>query len=275
MSATVRRAQPWLGTLVSITAMADDRATAVEAAGRAFAEVRRIHALMSFHSPASDIGRVNRAPVGEAVRVSLDTASVLRAARDLEDASDGAFDCTVAAALVAHGRLRRPPGELPRAPSWTLVGCTVTKETPCWIDLGGIAKGYAVDRATEELLAHGASSGLVNAGGDLRHSGSGEATIHLRDPERPDLLESALTLRNVALASSATSGLEGAKVSSLVDGATREPLPGGGGASVLAPTCLLADALTKVVLARRDPEDPLLARHGAEVVAYRAPGGGV
>jgi len=273
MTARVRRAQPFLGTLVDVTVEADDRRAALEASSRAFAEVARIHALMSFHSGDSDVSRLNGASVGEAVDVSAETAEVLHLALDLALASESAFDCTVAAELVSMGLLPRPPGEAPSLPRWRLSGRTVTKDAPSWIDLGGIAKGYAVDRAVETLIACGARSGLVNAGGDLRHAGSGEATIHLRSPERPGILETALTIRNAALASSSTSGLEASPISPLVDGARRTPLARGGGVSVLAPTCILADALTKVVLARRDPQDPLLAQRGAVVVAYRAPEG--
>ncbi len=75
------------------------------------------------------------------------------------------------------------------------------------LDLGGIAKGYAVDRAIALLVERGVRSALVNAGGDLRHVGSESVTIRLRDPADPARLVAAIDIRDAALASSASSGL--------------------------------------------------------------------
>ena len=73
----------------------------------------------------------------------------------------------------------------------------LVRHTPVEIDLGGIAKGYAVDRAVETLMAHGCCAGLVNAGGDLRVFGEREEAVLLREP---DTSFRRLALRNAALA---------------------------------------------------------------------------
>jgi len=93
----IRRAQPWLGTLVEISASG---ARAGLAGTRAFAEVARVHKLMSFHDPDSDISRINRAPPGEAVPVDPVTSRVLELAAQVAVLSGGAFDIGCAPRLV-------------------------------------------------------------------------------------------------------------------------------------------------------------------------------
>ncbi|CAB3783877.1 hypothetical protein LMG28614_01750 [Paraburkholderia ultramafica] len=175
----VRRAKPLLGTLVDVAVGAPDRDFAQTAIGAAFAEIRDVHRLMSFHEPSSDVSRINRAAPGVPVEVDPRTADVLRLATELQDASAGGFDCTVAPVLVRHrllpwvdgwdGNEARPRrrelhGELAgcspdRVPAFAIDACSVVKQRDCLIDLGGIAKGYAVDRAVEAVRA------LAKAGG--------------------------------------------------------------------------------------------------------------
>ena len=80
----IRRAQPWLGTLVEISV--EDTA-GQDAVTRAFAEVARLHGLMSFHDGASDVARINRALPGDVVRVDAATWEVLRLALEIGRAS--------------------------------------------------------------------------------------------------------------------------------------------------------------------------------------------
>ncbi|MDQ2926722.1 MAG: FAD:protein FMN transferase, partial [Pseudomonadota bacterium] len=116
---------------------------------------------------------------------------------------------------------------------------------------------------------------LVDAGGDLRHFGSRAATIGLRDPADPARLLASIDLRDAALASSATSSLDGRRPTSLpsalLDGRSRRSLAPDAGASVMAPSCMTADALTKIILATDDREHPMLGRHGATLVLHRPP----
>lgn len=266
----LRRARPMLGTLVEIHAHGAAAALAVDAAFAAVAEVQQ---LMNRHSADSDIGRLNAAPTGQPVRVDTRTLAVLTLCAALYEASAGAFNCAFDGA-----RGHRP--SLPRqTPTWSVEGDAVCRHSPVQIDLGGIAKGYAVDCAIDAaraVLAKGMpedslSYVLVNAGGDMRHAGAVPAQVALRDPGAPARTARVWTLDNAAIASSAVGGLaprpgDGPRIGGMAGGA---PLPASAGASVLAPTCMLADALTKVVLVSRTPEHPLLARHGACTLLYR------
>lgn len=271
-----RRAKPLLGTLVEIGVMAETQEHADAALAAAFGEIAAVHALMSFHEPASDLGRINASAAGSMIPVDLRTAAVLRAAQTAAEESDHAFDCTIASELVAAGLLplhaghETSPGWDGKA-SWHIEGTNFHKHAPCLLDLGGIAKGYAVDRALAMLLQNGCIEALVNAGGDLRYHGSEAMVVHLRSPGKPDTMPLAVSLYNEALASSAAGGLDAdgmGERSSLFDGATRRALPAGSAASVIAPTCMEADLLTKVVLASGDSRHPMLASRGAQVAFF-------
>ncbi len=205
------------------------------------------------------------------------THEVLTAARRLAAASDGCFDPTVATRLVARGFLPAPRSSRPPDPEadWRDLellddGC-VRLRRPLWLDLGGIAKGYAVDRAVALLRAHGAQQGSVNAGGDLRVFGPRAELVHLRlDGPAPGFVP-VLELGDGAVAGSA--GLasrrrrRGRWCGPHLDGRRRRGVRTDVSVSVVAASCLLADALTKIVLAAdRRTARRLLAEHGAQAI---------
>jgi FAD:protein FMN transferase len=265
----IRRAQPWLGTMVEITAEGSHDQDAVSSA---FAAIARVHALMSFHDAASDVSRLNRACAGELVQVEHDTWEVLRIAQEVAALSGGAFDIACAPRLVAWQVLPAPqpeaPAALPMAEVLALEGDgKVRKLAPGWIDLGGIAKGYAVDYAVELLQRAGVPGGCVNAGGDLRVFGSARVPVTVRAPSAPGCVAATLALSDMALATSGSyfsTVRHGTRmVSALVDARDGQPIVCPRSASVRAPRCVLADALTKVVLATGDVYHPALAACGA------------
>ena len=251
-----RRAQPWLGTLVDISTDADQAAISA-----AFAEVALVHRLMSFHDPASDVSRLNRAGSGEVVAVHAHTWEVLRLAGEFATASQGLFNPACAPRLVEWGSLPYPAGDVPffqhlQAAFACEEGDFVRKLQPAWIDLGGIAKGYAVDLAVEALKHAGAANGCVNAGGDMRVFGEHRWPVSIRDPQSPQRMHSQLQLHNEALATSASYF----SPRSLVDGRDGALLTLSHSVSVRAPRCVVADAMTKVVMASGEPSLPVLAQ---------------
>ena len=238
----VRRARPLLGTLVEIGAVTIDGASqaTVDAVDAAFARIEALQERLSRFIDASDIGRFNAAPADACIDVGDDARAVLRAAAALRDASDGAFDVTLGSGARA----------------WRLDDRGVHKfGDAVRIDLGGIAKGHAVDCAVATLEACGVASGWVNAGGDLRAFGDLAVPIELRDEVAGGVRRFA-TIEDGAFA---TSRREAA------DGVARH-------ASVAAPRCLWADALTKVVVATADAGHPLLERFGARAWLHDSPG---
>jgi FAD:protein FMN transferase len=264
----LRRARPLLGTLVSMQLHFEDieEDEAARAADQAFAVIATIHHAMSAHEPASDLGRLAQVRPGEPLAVDAHTIAVLRLAQHWARASNGAFDAQAAGEALARSQLR--PALAPcTARGASLAGlrfldaCTVLPEGPMAIDLGGIAKGYAVDQAVVILRAAGVSSGLVNAGGDLRAFGPRAWPIELQHPVITARTRPLVHLRDAAIASSVAS----------VDSGfvrTRRRVAHWTGSTVLARDCATADALTKWALQDAEPSLRLrgtLRQHGARL----------
>jgi thiamine biosynthesis lipoprotein len=273
-SSEVRRCRPLLGTFVEIGAGAASAERANAAIEAAFAAISQVHRLMSFHDDESDVARVNREAARRSIEVAPWTYEVLQAARDFHLATGGAFDITVAPRLQRWGYLPaardlRDSGEpvTDQAAIEMLPGRRVRFRRPVRIDLGGIAKGFAVDRAIDALHASGASSGVVNAGGDLRVFGPAPKTIHVRDPRAPGRALPLLQVENAAVATSASyfarRKWRGRWVSPLVDPRRDSPVMRATSVSVRAATCMAADALTKVVMLLGQRSAAILRDHAA------------
>jgi FAD:protein FMN transferase len=131
-----------------------------------------------------------------------------------------------------------------------------------------------VDRVVEVLQDHGIRRGLVNAGGDLAGFGPDPHTIHVRDPRDPRQLICRIDIRNEAVASSGRrfDPFHSASTSfaAIIDHSTNAPVCTVVGATVRAPSCMLADALTKVVMIQRESAGPLLARYHASALTVTA-----
>jgi thiamine biosynthesis lipoprotein len=273
----IRRCRPLLGTFVEITASGLEQDGLQVAVNSAFGAIERIQTLLSAHDPDSELSRLNREALLRPVRVCSITLAVLRRALQLAFESAGAFDPTVAPMLARWGLL---PAELRRKSpgNWRdvliLRNRNVRFLRPLALDLGGIAKGFAVDTAIKDLKRSGVKSAVVNAGGDLRSFGEHSATIFLRHPARPQLLADTLELRDCALATSSPCFTQkqwkGKIVSHLVNPIVLRAVIGATSVSVCAKECWLADALTKVVLAAPHRAQKLLAKYGAEAFVLTA-----
>jgi thiamine biosynthesis lipoprotein len=275
---SIRRARALLGTFVEICACGAAPCTMEAAIEAAFGVVAKVHQLMSFHESGSDVSRLNRDAHAGPVRVAPWTYEVLQIALDLNRHSSGSFDVTVAPALQRAGLLPAEPvspGSEPRAgrsAAIELLGdCQVRFLDPgVTIDLGGIAKGFAVDCAIEALKAHGVPAGLVNAGGDIAVFGPNPYPVHIRDPRNPAQLLWRVELDNKALASSGVAFdpvlASGSGSPAIIDPATEAPVQAIAGATVCATSCVIADALTKVVMIRGEASAALLDCYGASAL---------
>ena len=226
---------------------------------------------MSFHEPLSDVSRINRAGAGRPVPVDPCTFAVLTEAQRMAEASNGIFDITVAPDLVAWGFLPHPDAPEPDpTASWRDIELLPANEIrlrrPLWIDLGGIAKGYAVDRAVAAMNLPPEVQCSVNAGGDLRIQGPESERILLRAPAEGGQVP-VVELENAALASSSGRDdlheIGGGKVGPHVEGGTHRDVGTATFVSVVAQDCVTADALTKIVLALGAGADAILKAHSA------------
>ena len=258
----IKRCRPLLGTFVEIT-LEDHRSEAwlQQTASEGFGLIQSVQAMMSYHSPDSDVSRLNQCGHLTPLTVHPWTYQVMQKAVQLSIATEGAFDITQVPRLVAAGLL--PPhgrGQAPgEASRWSDIEFLkdgnmpqIFFRAPLKVDLGGIAKGFAVDKAIDFLSARGVTRAIVNAGGDLRVHGSDQMEISIRHPERP---QSEMFPTRMLRPAVATSGAyfvrQRAGVSNanhIIHPRTGKMLRTSDSVSVFAPTCMEADALTKAVL---------------------------
>lgn len=257
--ATIKRCQPLLGTYVEIT-ISDERHSQEflhDLAQMAFKHIMRVQTLMSFHDPASELSRLNACGHLHPLSINPWTREVIAEAVRLGIASEGVFDITVAPTLVQWGFL---PKQSTKTPDKTGTfrdivlhrDGRVSFRQPLMLDLGGLAKGYAVDKAADLLMEYGVQQALINAGGDLRFVGERPVSLPVRDPSQP---QSVHLLTNITAPAVATSAAYFAnrryhwrKVSHILHPITRKPMRSNVSVSVFARTCVQADALTKIVL---------------------------
>jgi len=264
----IERARPLLGTTVVIRVEGLGETQAHAAIDEAFAEVALVHRLMSFQEPSSEISRLNREAFDRAQDVHPATFEALHWASGIAQESGGIFDITVAPRLVAAGLLPKPVCAHPPDPGgdWRDIelgeDCAVRFRKPLWIDVSGIAKGYAVDRAIEKLQCHGAVQASVNAGGDLRIIGPSTERVYLRGPQ-DEAGVPGIELQNAAVASSGahTGPL---RIALHIDPRNGMPVSADCFVSVIADSCMIADALTKPVLILGEDARPLLNHYGAD-----------
>lgn len=204
-----------MGTLVEIKAFGSDEARLEQSVSAAFAEMTRLEELLSSHKPQSEISRLSQAV--EPFTVSRETLELLKLGQQIAKESDGAFDMT----LGALKKLWAIESEQPQVPTaeqlqvalfgvgptaLTISGEKVIKAHPgLQVDLGGIAKGYAVDRALEILRRAGIAAASVNAGGDIALLGERQGRpwrIGIQHPRQVDELLTVVELSDSAVVSS-------------------------------------------------------------------------
>ena len=250
----LRRARPLLGTLVEIGIVADKcgpddtkvktpKLDTEAALAAGFAAITDVQTALSRFDPDSDVCRFERLVPGGTLRLRPAGQRALHAAQALRQASGGLFDISLGSG---------PTG-------WRITGAQLHKLSPgVRLDLGGIAKGQAVDAAVRALRRAGCPAGWVNAGGDLRVFGALALPLRLRD-EHSGGVRPIGSLSDGAFASSHL----GPGCRSQAWSPVALPARPDTQVSVAAPCCLWADALTKIVVLTRDARHPLLARLGA------------
>jgi len=217
----VRRSVPVMGTIADIGVVHRDQAYAQAAIDAAIRQLRYVDRTMTVYSESSDVGRANLTATGHATAITSATAAVVAESLRWAEASDGAFDpCLGQAVNLWDVKNRSAPPEdkqvqqlagqaLYRALDLGVQGSTPVvrlADAAAAIDLGGIAKGYAVDLAVRSLREWGIEHGLVNAGGDLYAMGESEDgdpwSVGVRSPQDPTEISYRFELANAAVATS-------------------------------------------------------------------------
>ena len=216
-----RRTFPLMGTIAELQVAHHDVRYAEAAIDAAIAELQRVELLMSRFLPASDIGRANLGASRDGVIVSAETADVVRAALAWSEASNGRFDPAVGRVSELWDVLNRkePPAvalvrPLAHRGFWRQVDVSTMGGAPAMrfasddlhLDLGAIAKGYGIDRATQLLRDRKIAHAIVTVGGDLYALGGspegGPWTVGIRDPHNLQGLAQTLEVHDRAVATS-------------------------------------------------------------------------
>ncbi|MDH4239925.1 MAG: FAD:protein FMN transferase [Phycisphaerae bacterium] len=270
-----------MGTFTHLKAIAKDNRTAMKCLDSAFAELQKVDKLMSDYKSDSEISEVNRDAFKRAVKVDESTFHVLQKSVEFSRLSEGAFDITIAPLTElwqSAAEVNSVPSEAELAVARSKVGyeklfldaneMTVRFAVEGMkLDLGGIAKGYAIDKAIEAMQAGGAVGGMVDVGGDIRCFGlppKGKKTwrIGLQNPAEPGSdeetlaggTEQVLMVLKLTDEAIATSGgyrrfvlIEGKRYSHIMNRDTATSAEGLSSVTIISKNALDADALATSV----------------------------
>lgn len=206
-----------MGTRVAVELWADDQASGRAAISTVMNEMRRIDALMSHYRPDSQVSRINALAAEQEVVVDAELAQLLLRALEFSELSDGAFDITYASVgyLYDYRAARHPSEQQIRAAlpaiNWRHVVIDAGRSAVRFaapgvrIDLGGIAKGYACDRAADLLRARGIGHAVISAGGDSRILGDRRGrpwVVGIRHPDARERIIARIPLQDAAISTS-------------------------------------------------------------------------
>jgi thiamine biosynthesis lipoprotein len=258
--------QAIMGTRISVEVELDDPQQAKACMDQVFTEMRRIDALMSPYKPDSELARLNREAARRPVPVSRELFDLIRRAQTISEWSDGAFDITFASAGFLYDyRRRRHPDAVRLQQAVAVIDyrqlqldtATVSigfARPGVKIDLGGIAKGHAVDKGIAILRHCGVQNGLVTAGGDSRilgDKGGRPWMMGVRHPRDPKGVAVVLPLSDTAIS---TSGdyeryfvVDGKRYHHILSPGTGQPVTGILSTTVIGPDATTTDALSTTV----------------------------
>jgi thiamine biosynthesis lipoprotein len=259
-----------MGTVVSVYFWSDDEAAAAKGAEAVFKEMKRLDAVMTTWTPDSEVSHVIAAAGDKPVAVSDETYAVIDRAVDVSRRSNGIFDITVGAFKGLWKFDEDMDGSLPDPADvkkrlavigWRDIVLDPKKKTVFLrkkgmsITLGGIAKGYAVDKCVKILHDLGFTNFMMQAGGDMFVAGKKGANpwiVGIRDPRgKPDAIFAQMPIEDHSFS---TSGdyergfvKDGVRYHHILDPRTGQPAHASRSVTVRAKDAFTADAWSKVM----------------------------
>jgi thiamine biosynthesis lipoprotein len=267
----MRREEAIMGTAIGVELWADDPRSGTAACAAVMDEMHRIDRQMSPHKPGSELSRINREAAQRPVPLSEEMFRLLVSALEFSRLSGGAFDITYAAVgrLYDYREGRRPDAASLAAAraaiGWKNLLLDRQARTLRFlrpgmrIDLGGFAKGHAVDQAALILARRGIHHAIVSAGGDSRVIGDRRGrpwSVAIRNPRREGEVVAVLPLEDTSISTSGDyeryfeeRGADGrvTRHHHLIDPATGRSPEGVHSVTILAPDGLTSEALSKTV----------------------------
>jgi thiamine biosynthesis lipoprotein len=253
-----------MSTRISVDLWHAEAAVAAECSERVFTEMERINALMSSYLDSSELSFINKNAAIEAVEISDELALLIEKSLHFSEISDGAFDITYASIGYAYDyRKRQQPSDqsitrkLPAIDYHhiDLANSRIRfKNDAVRIDLGGIAKGYAVDRAIDIIRQCGIGKAMVSAGGDSRILGDRVGRpwiIGIQHPRNPEDIVLRLPLSDSAISTSGDYERffieNGKRVHHIINPSTGRSAVASWSATVTGPDTMTTDALSTTI----------------------------
>jgi thiamine biosynthesis lipoprotein len=232
--------------------------------------------------PESEVNAFRESPAGD-FTVSKEFSLLLAAADRLRVLTAGAYDPAVGSVLEAAGygaqNNRLNPLERagsPHIPLWSLAGETLTIDGPIAFDLGGIGKGYCIDRVAERVRSFGYDHFLVDGGGDMAATTKADGSawrVAIEYPGKPDTAASIAELSHQGLAVSDSFRRRWGKWHHLIDVQGEKPVEGIIGCAAVSPDAWAADRMTSGLFFAPPENYPALAREfGASYLVFRSDG---
>ena len=259
-------ARPMMGTEVSVYFWHDDPEAGQLAIDAVFMEAERINQLMSTYIEESTISDINRRASSEAVESGDELFDLIRRSLDVSVLTRGAFDITYESVGQHYDfrRRMRPDDKTVQNEKelidFRFVELDSAKGTVRFlkdgvrINLGGIAKGYVVERGVDILRLRGAANGIVTAGGDSRLLGDRRGrpwVIGIRDPREDGKVAISLPLEDEAISTSGDYERffdeDGVRYHHIIEPSTGEPAGEVHSATVFGPDAVMTDALSTSV----------------------------
>lgn len=285
----VERARQVMGSLARVVVCdPEDPAKAASDASAALDVFDRVDRLMSLYKPESDLSRLNREGYPGPVALDAELIEVLDRAHKLSRETDGKFDVTIKPLMDHYGfygdlGFAPPAGGLAGALALVGEGGLVIDRaggaarfarSGMGVDLGGIAKGYALDVAAQALRERGVRRAFLDLGRELMFLGPGPFPgarwrAAIADPEKPGAIAACVEVEEGALSTSSTSGRTVAGVGHILD-PVRGYVPGRAAqATVWSASATRADAISTAILLL-DPKavKRMLAHHDDAAVVY-------
>lgn len=257
-----------MGSVLHVTVYGESLSHCDEALNNVFAEINTIEKLMSVFDEHSQLSLLNRYSYEREVQVDARILEVLENAKQFYHLTDGAFDVTIEPLMELYGfrddkSLHHIPSDKQLATTLDAIGMnniTVNRKQETVnlhhqntrLDFGGIAVGYAIDRAVKILKFHGVESALINHSGDIFALGSppdeDSWEVGIVDPLNPEDIIATVRIKNQALSTSGNYenfvNLDGHRIGHLLNphnGQTASSILSG---TTIAPTAIEADALS-------------------------------
>lgn len=259
-----KRAQMHMGTLVTVTALASDKNVGDRAVKAAFDEIKRLEQLLSTWRPDSELSRVNAEAGRQSVLVSRETLEVVVRSLEIAQLTRGGFNIALGPVIeawsVTEGQHIPGDSELEQLKpfvDWTSIQIDKNAQTiylphkGMRVDVGGIGKGYAADRAIEMMKGAGAKGGVVALSGDIKAFGVLPAQtgfpVGIKHPREEDRLIGIINLQDEAIS---TAGdyerffeQDGVRYHHILDPQTLHPARGCQSVTVIAKEGIMADGL--------------------------------